>query len=332
MKNQTIIFSRSVYIKEAISIAGIKEGEGPLKSEFDIILTDDKCGEDTWEAAQSKLQEEIVLELIRKANVSKKDIECIFAGDLLNQCAGTHYGLRDIEIPFLGLYGACSTMAESLLMGSVFIDGGYCKNVIATTSSHFCSAERQFRLPLEYGGQRTPSAQWTVTGGGAMLLNNASGSLKIKSATVGKIVDLGVTDVNNMGAAMAPAAADTLTSLFRDTKTKPGDYDLIVTGDLGVVGSDILAELMLEEGFDIREEHTDCGKIIYDIEKQDAHAGGSGCGCGASVLCGKIYNDLKNRIISKLVFMATGALMSPTALEQGESIPSIAHAVVIERV
>ncbi len=331
-RRQTIEFKNGVYILEAASTAGVKEGEGPLRSEFDAVLTDDRCGEDSWELAQSRMQEDTVRLVLDKANERCENIGCIFSGDLLNQCAGTHYAMRNLDIPFLGLYGACSTMSESLIMAAAYISGGFMEKAIATTSSHFCSAERQFRYPLEYGGQRTPSAQWTVTGCGAMLLSrHQGGAARVTGAAIGKAIDFGVTDVNNMGAAMAPAAADTLTALFSETHTRPEDYDLILTGDLGVVGSDIFTELMMEEGYDIGELHMDCGKMIYDIEAQDVHAGGSGCGCSASVLCGKIYNDLKNKLYDKIIFMATGALMSITELNQGESIPSVAHAVIMER-
>ncbi len=330
-KHQTIYFD-NVYIRETASIGGVKEGEGPLCDTFDKILTDDKCGRDSWEAAQSEIQSETISLLMQKSGLADNDIDCIFSGDLLNQCAATHYAVRDTGVPFLGLYGACSTMAESLIMAAAYISGGFFDTAIATTSSHFCSAERQFRFPLEYGGQRTPSAQWTVTGAGAALLSREQGgAARISAATVGKIVDFGVTDANNMGAAMAPAAADTLIELFRATSTRPEDYDMILTGDLGIVGSDILAELLFDEGYDIRGVHNDCGKMIYRIDEQDVHAGGSGSGCSASVLCGKIYNDFKQGNLERIIFMATGALMSTTELEQGESIPGIAHAVIIER-
>ena len=253
----------------------------------------------------------------------------MLAGDLLNQCVGAHYGMRDLEIPFLGLYGACSTMAESLSIGSMLISGGYADYAMCVTSSHFCSAEKQFRYPLEYGGQRAPSAQWTVTGAGCAVLAKDGDGPKITHVTTGKIIDMGVSDLNNMGAAMAPAAIDTLTAHFEDTGLKADDYDLILTGDLGLIGSDILEELMLEEGYDIRENHNDCGKIIFDIEKQDVHSGGSGCGCCGSVFCGHIIKEIRSGKYKRVLLIATGALMNPMTVKQGETIPAIAHAVAI---
>ena len=260
----------------------------------------------------------------------QSDIDYILAGDLLNQCVGAHYSVRDLDIPFFGLYGACSTMSEGLSIGSMLVDGGYANRVMCMTSSHFCSSERQFRNPLEYGGQRTPSAQWTVTGAGCAILAKDGDGPKITHITTGKVIDKGITDVSNMGAAMAPAAIDTLIAHFNDTGRTPDYYDMILTGDLGVIGSDILTELMLKEGFDLHQLHNDCGKMIYDIEKQDVHAGGSGCGCFGSVFCGYIFNELRKNNIKKILVMATGALMNPTVIEQGESIPGVAHAVAIE--
>ena len=296
-----------------------------------MVLDDDTLGEKSWEKSESKLQEKAALTALDKAGLAPSDINYVLAGDLLNQCAGAHYGMRDLKIPFLGLYGACSTMSESLSIGSMLVGGDYADYAMCVTSSHFCSAERQFRNPLEYGGQRTPSAQWTVTGSGcAILAKNGTGP-KITHVTTGKIVDMGINDVNNMGAAMAPAAIDTLSAHFSDTGFKPNDYDLILTGDLGIIGSDILEELMLDEGYDIRGIHDDCGKIIYDIEEQDVHAGGSGCGCCGSVFCGHIMQEIKNGKYDRVLLMATGALMNPMTVEQGETIPSIAHAVTIVR-
>lgn len=326
---QTIVFGEPPVIFETASIAGVKESEGPLKDEFDLVLSDDKWGEDSWELAESKLQKEVCSLAVQKAKLSLSDINYVLAGDLQNQCTAAHYGLRDLNIPFLGLYGACSTMIESLSVGAMLAAGDYADYAACVTSSHFCSAEKQFRNPLEYGGQRTPSAQWTVTGAGCAIVSKKGSGPKITQITTGKIVDKGITDANNMGAAMAPAAVDTLLAHFKDTGARPEDYDLILTGDLGVVGSDILVELMAEEGYDISEVHNDCGKMIYDIQKQDVHAGGSGCGCCGTVFCSEIYRKLKDKTYDKILVMATGALMNPMIVLQGESIPSIAHAVVI---
>ncbi|MCD8390376.1 MAG: stage V sporulation protein AD [Firmicutes bacterium] len=327
--NQTVVFGTPPVIINTASIVGTKEGEGPLARFFDEVLTDDKWGEKTWEKAESKLQRETALTALKKADLPPSAVEYVLAGDLLNQCVGAHYGLRDLDIPFLGLYGACSTMAESMSIGSMIIGGGYANNVMCVTSSHFCSSEKQFRTPLEYGGQRSPSAQWTVTGAGCAILSSQGAGPKITRVTTGKIVDMGVTDLTNMGAAMAPAAVDTVTAHFKDTGLRPIDYDLILTGDLGVVGSDIFTELMLAEGYDVLEEHKDCGKMIYNIDEQDVHAGGSGCGCCGSVFCGYIYDELINGHLKDILVIATGALMNPQMVNAGESIPSIAHAISI---
>lgn len=327
---QTVKLDNPPIILETASIAGVKEGEGPLKNSFDKVLTDDTLGEKSWEKSESTLQKQTMLLALEKARLAQGDIDYILAGDLLNQCVGAHYSVRDFDIPFLGLYGACSTMTESMSIGSMLVGGGFANHVMCLTSSHFCSSERQFRNPLEYGGQRTPSAQWTVTGAGCAILASKGSGPRITHVTTGKVIDKGVTDISNMGAAMAPAAIDTLLAHFNDTGIKPDEYDMIVTGDLGVIGSDILVELMMEEGFDIRENHRDCGKMIYDIEAQDVHAGGSGCGCCGSVFCGYIYHELKRHNLKKILVMATGALMNPMVVEQGESIPAVAHAVTIE--
>lgn len=311
------------------SVAGKKEGEGPLRRYFDILMDDAEWGEKTWEKTESKMQKSAVAHAVEKAGINLSDINYIFAGDLLNQCIGSSFGLRELEIPFLGVYGACSTMAETLGLAAMTVDGGFADCSAAVTSSHFCTAERQYRTPLEYGGQRTPTAQWTVTGAGALILSKSGGAPYITHFTAGKIVDLGITDANNMGAAMAPAAADTLLAHFKDTGNRPEDYDLILSGDLGEVGRSILVDMMNDEGYDIAENYNDCGCMIFDGKKQDTHAGGSGCGCGASTLCGYVMNRMKAGELNRVLFMATGALLSPTSTLQGESIPSVAHAVVI---
>ena len=332
MKKQgkrTVFLERPPFIISNAAVVGPKEAEGPLGQEFDYKFTDSMMGEKTWEKAESKLQKMAVETALQKAALSPKEIDLIFAGDLLNQCIASSFDIRDLSIPFIGLYGACSTMALSLINASVFVAANGAKNAVSVTSSHFCSAERQYRFPLEYGGVRTPTSQWTVTGSGAAVLGYNGSGPTIKSFTVGKIIDLGVTDANNMGAAMAPAAADTIKSFLEDTNTAPCDYDMIFTGDLGQVGTDLLYEILSRDGIDIKGYHKDCGNMIFDIEKQDVHAGGSGCGCSASVLCSHILNAMRQGSMKNILFCATGALMSPTSSQQGESIPSIAHLVNI---
>ena len=326
----TIAYSNQPVVAGFGSVAGKKESEGPLKEYFHKIEYDTKLGCDTWEQAESMLQKEAIQIALEKAQISGELIQLAFGGDLLNQCISTGYSIRGFNIPFLGQYGACSTMVQSLILAGLMVDGGYCKNSLAVTSSHFCSAERQFRFPLEYGGQRTPTAQWTVTGSGAIVVSRYGNGPRLKHCTIGKVVDMGVTDINNMGAAMAPAACDTIKSFLIDTKTKPSDYDLILTGDLGRTGSQLLLELLQKENIDISRQHNDCGMMIYDIEKQDVHAGGSGCGCCGSVLCGYILENMCKGKLKNILVTATGALMSPTANQQGESTPGIAHLIHLE--
>lgn len=326
----TIAYSNQPVVAGFGSVAGKKESEGPLKEYFHKIEYDTKLGCDTWEQAESMLQKEAIQIALEKAQISGELIQLAFGGDLLNQCISTGYSIRGFNIPFLGQYGACSTMVQSLILAGLMVDGGYCKNSLAVTSSHFCSAERQFRFPLEYGGQRTPTAQWTVTGSGAIVVSRYGNGPRLKHCTIGKVVDMGVTDINNMGAAMAPAACDTIKSFLIDTKTKPSDYDLILTGDLGRTGSQLLLELLQKENIDISRLHNDCGMMIYDIEKQDVHAGGSGCGCCGSVLCGYILENMCKGKLKNILVAATGALMSPTANQQGESTPGIAHLIHLE--
>ncbi len=326
---QTIVFGKGPYIISHAAVAGKKEGEGPLKYSFDMIVSDDKMGQKSWDLAEGAFQKTVVEIALSKAKLQNNDIDYILSGDLQNQCAATHYGLRDSNIPFLGLYGACSTMVESLSVGAFLISGNYAERVICLTSSHFCSAEKQFRNPLEYGGQRTPTAQWTATASGAAILAKNGDGARITHVTTGKIVDKGITDISNMGAAMAPAALDTITGHFKDTGLTPDDYDLILTGDLGITGSEILCDLIKKEGYDIEKKHNDCGKMLYDIEGQDVHAGGSGCGCCASVLCGHILKEMSDGKYKRILVAATGALMNPLTVLQGESIPTISHAVAI---
>lgn len=327
---RTIIFENKPTILSYGSVVGKKEHEGPLSNEFDAYTIDSFFGEKTFEKAESKLQKTAVQTALDKGGFKDSDIDNIFAGDLLNQCIGSSFGLREFGIPFIGLYGACSTMALSTGLASIFVDGGAAERAVAVTSSHFCSAERQYRFPLNYGSQRTPTAQWTVTGSGALVLGRGEGKPYINSVTFGEIEDYGIKDINNMGAAMAPAAASTIKKFFSDTGTSPEDYDVIYTGDLGYVGTNLLYELLEREGIDIRCRHSDCGLIIFDREKQDVHAGGSGCGCSASVLCSFIMHRFEEGQFKNILFMSTGALMSPTSSFQGESIPGIAHLLNIK--
>ena len=309
------------------AIVGQMEGGGPLGACFDYVEQDSHFGKDSWEQAESELQRRTVEAALKKGGLTPKDADLILAGDLINQCTGTTYGLRGLGIPLLGLYGACSTMAEGLALGGILMDGGIARHIVGATSSHFSTAERQFRFPLSYGGQRTPTAQWTCTASGAVVLAPCGDPPYLRAVTVGRIVDYGITDANNMGAAMAPAAADTILRFLGDTGAAPGDFDAIVTGDLGIVGSRLLCTLMEKEGVDITRQHRDCGAMIFDPEQQDTHAGGSGCGCSASVLCGHFLPRLRTGEIRNILFAATGALMSPTSSQQGESIPGISHLI-----
>ena len=304
---QSVRFDFPPSILSYASVVGKKEGEGPLAAYFDQISTDTHFGQTTWEKAESQMQTLALQEALKKASLSPSSVHMLFAGDLLNQCIGTSFAARGTDIPFYGLYGACSTM----------------------TSSHFASAERQYRLPLEYGGQRTPTAQWTVTGSGAVLVGPNQAPPYIRGFTTGKIVDLKITDANNMGAAMAPAFVDTVLGHFQDTGLSPNDYDLIVSGDLGKVGKELARDLFRREGLSLGDKLDDCGTMIFDLERQDVHAGGSGCGCSAVVLCGYLMEKLKTRKLRNILFCGTGALLSPVSTQQGESIPSVCHAVAI---
>lgn len=323
----TYILESAPSIIASAGVVSKKEGGGPLAKHFDVINDDSTFGENSWEKAESRMQKDAMNKALEKAGLSTTDIDCIFAGDLLNQCTGSTFGLRELNVPIAGLYSACATIAEGLALGGLLIDGGGFQKIAAITSSHFCSAERQYRFPLEYGGQRPQTAQWTVTGSGCILLGSHKEHPFIKAVTIGKINDLGIKDANNMGAAMAPAAADTLTNFLQDTRTKPENYDMILSGDLGYVGSKLLCELMLENGFDISKQHMDCGLMIYDRASQDVHAGGSGAGCSSSVLSSYILPKIQRGELANVLFMATGALLSPTSVQQGQSIPGVAHLV-----
>ncbi len=325
----TILMQNNPTIKGFAATCGKKESEGPLGKQFDKIFEDTTLKESSWEKSESRLQTETVKILLKKCNMEPSEVNYIFAGDLLNQCMSSAFGLRSLDIPFLGQFGACSTMAQSLFLAATSIEAGIANYSIAVTSSHYCSSERQFRFPLQYGGQRTPTAQWTVTGAGAVLVSQQERGPKIKYCTIGRITDLGIKDPNNMGAAMAPSAAKTLLAFFEDTKTSPEDYDLILTGDLGEVGTSLLKQLLKKEGIELKENYNDGGLMIYYKEKQDVHAGGSGCGCSASILCSYILNKVKEKELKNILFIATGALMSPTSAQQGETIPGVAHLINI---
>jgi stage V sporulation protein AD len=310
------------------NVVGKKEGDGPLASSFDVISQDDAFGEATWEKAESAMQKQALALALDKAGQAAATLDWLFAGDLLNQCISSSYAARGQNIPFFGLYGACSTMGEGLALAAMTLDGGFGEWAGVVVSSHFCSAERQYRVPLEYGGQRTPNNQWTVTGAGAAILAREGPGPYVTHVTVGKIIDKGIKDPNNMGAAMTPAAYDTISAHFRDTGRDPSFYDLIVTGDLGILGSELLLELFRQDGIEL-SNHADCGALIFDTLGQDVHCGGSGCGCAASVLTGYLLNGMRAGRWNNLLFCPTGALHSPTAALQGESIPGICHAIAI---
>ncbi len=328
---QTVSLPSGPRILSYAGLAGQKEGEGPLKACFDYVSQDSYFGENTWEKAESRMLRQCFTTACEKAGLLPTVLDYVFSGDLLNQCVSSAFAMKDTGVPYFGIYGACSTMVESLALGAMMIDGGFGTNVCALTGSHFCSAERQYRFPLEYGGQRPPTSQWTVTGAGAVVLGPGAPGLRITHVTAGKIVDAGINDANNMGAAMAPAAYSTLSAHFQDTGRAPNYYDAIFTGDLGAVGHDILQALFLEDGTELGPRYMDCGVLIYDLRTQDVHAGGSGCGCCASVLGGHILKAMEKGLWTRVLVAATGALMSPTSAQQGDTIPGICHAVSIER-
>lgn len=324
---QTFLTQRAPSVRAFAAIGSKMESQGPMASGFDIIEPDSTFGQDSWEKAESNMVSKVAQKALEKAALTGADIDCVFAGDLLNQCIGSTFGLRDAGIPLFGIYGACSTMAEGLALASLLVDAGCMRRAMALTSSHFCTAERQYRFPLEYGSVRPPTSQWTATAAGAVILEDATQPPYVRGVTVGTIQDKGITDQNNMGAAMAPAAAFTIAQFFSDTGKTPDEFDVIATGDLGLVGSELLLELLLMQGLDIKSRHNDCGLLIYDRAKQDVHAGGSGCGCSAAVLCSFYLPALREGRINNLLLVATGALHSPTAIQQNESIPGIAHLI-----
>lgn len=321
--------SESPVISAWASVAGKKESQGPLGKYFDITSDDPYWGQPTWEMAEKQTQHLALTTMVKKAGLYISDLDMIFSGDLLNQCIGSSFTLRNTGISHIGLYGACSTMAESLLVASMAVSGGFAKQVAAVTSSHFASAERQYRFPLGYGGQRTPTSQWTVTGAGAALVCSQGKGPKIIGCTVGTVVDYGIKDANHMGAAMAPAAFDTIKNHFDDFNIDAGYYDLIVTGDLGQLGKELLLTMSQREGLGLGGKLSDCGTMIFDGMRQDVHAGGSGCGCSAITLCGYLLNKLSTGKLKNILFCGTGALLSPTSSQQGMSIPGICHAISI---
>lgn len=328
---RTLQLENRPFLLAHAAAVGKKEGEGPLGAQFDFVTEDDRMGQKSWELAESELQKTAIETALNKAGLQKGDLDLILAGDLLNQCIGSFLASMQSDVPYLGQYGACSTMAQGLALGACLVEGGAARRLVASASSHFCSAERQYRFPLAYGGQRTPTAQWTATAAGAVVLGGqGSGHIRITHALFGKMVEMGVKDANNMGAAMAPAAYDTLSTLLADLGAQPKDFDCIVTGDLGHVGADILLTLLREDKIDLSPVYSDCGSLLFG-DGQDAHAGGSGCGCSAAVLCGPLLRDMQAGKIHRLVFAGTGAMMSPTSVQQGQPIAGICHAVVIER-
>ena len=348
---QTVKFEKGPYIIGAAAVGGKKEGQGPLCNCFDFLLEDDMYGEKTWEKAESKMLKEAMLLALKKSGKEKKDVDLVLSGDLLNQIMSSSFMARDLHLPFLGLYGACSTMTESLLLGSMLTDGGFAHHIIVGASSHFCTAERQFRMPVEHGNQRPPSAQWTATAAGAMVVSEkpvdfskiggvdskqnaiTPKNIRVDCGTIGKIIDAGVKDANQMGSAMAPAAVDTILNHLEDTGRSFDDYDLVITGDLGYIGKDIATDLLIDAGIPaevVKSRYEDCGTMLYDRETQDVHGGGSGCGCSASVFSGNIMNKMRNGELSRVLMLSTGAMLSTISPFQGESIPGIAHGVVLE--
>ena len=328
MKKGILKFSGGAAIVSAASVVGKYEHDGPLGDCFDLHDSTDKFGMNTWERAESEMQRLAFNTALAKASAAEREVEALFAGDLLNQCVSSSYGLLDFDIPYFGLYGACSTAAESIMLASSFVSAGYVSTAAAVTSSHYCSAERQYRTPIEYGAQRSPTAQWTVTGAGAFIIRK-EGKARVTEAMAGIVVEKGINDASNMGAAMAPAVVSTLCRYFSESGRAPEDFDLIVTGDLGHEGGSILCELMVAEGIDIRDRYNDCGILIYDRQVQDKHAGGSGCGCSAVVLASHLLPRIESAQLRRVLFIGTGAMMSPSSIQQGQAIPAVAHLVCI---
>ena len=329
---QSISFENPIHVISAASVVGQKEGNGPLGACFDMIVEDPMLGCKSWEDAESSLQKKAAELVIEKANLPKERLRMIFAGDLLAQSIASSFGIMDLRIPIYGLYGACSTMGEALSLGAMAIGGGYGEYVMALTSSHFASAEKEFRFPLSYGNQRPLSASWTVTGSGACILGKKGGSCCIAGLTTGKIIDNGLKDSMNMGACMATAASDTIYRNMLDFTRTVDDYDKIITGDLGYVGKEILEDLMGSHGIDLKDKHMDCGIEIFDQETQDTHAGGSGCGCAATVFASYVLPKIESGEWKRVLFVPTGALLSKVSFLEGKSVPGIAHGVVLEHI
>ncbi len=329
-KGKTYFFDSPPVIIGSAGVVGKKEGEGPLRSEFDAVFDNTDMGEDSYELAESAMLKDAIVRATQKAGVSLGDVDFIMTGDLLDQCVGSCFAIKDLNVPFVGMYGACSTMALTLCNSAMLIDAG-ASLCVAGASSHFASSERQFRYPLEYGSQRPPTAQWTVTGAGSAVVSREGNGVNICAVHIGTVTDLGIKDANNMGAAMAPAAARTVSQMLDDTDTCPDDYDMILTGDLGYTGTELLHQLLRKDyNKNIKSKHNDCGLMIYNLKEQDVNSGGSGCGCSASVLCSYVLERLRTRELKRVMFVATGALMSPTSSKQGRSIPGIAHGVLLE--
>jgi len=327
----TLQFANPPVIVATASVVGPKEGEGPLGDSFDMVVDDSYFGEKSWEKAERKMLEEAIKMVIAKAQLKPQDIDFLLAGDLLNQTISANFAAQTLGIPFLGLYGACSTMYEGMDLAAMLIDGGFAHHVVAASSSHYDASERQFRFPTEQGVQRPPTAQWTVSGAAAVLMAPSGNGPRVTHATIGRVLDLGIKDPNDMGSAMAPAAVDTIVRHFQDTGRSPIDYDLIITGDLGRVGHEIASKLLGGQNYDVSKNFNDCGILIYDHERQDTHAGGSGCACSAVVFAGHLMGKLNEGQYKRILGIGTGALFSPTATQQGESIPGIGHGVVIEK-
>ena len=327
---RTVKLQNNPTIISAASVVGPKEGQGPLKEYFNLILQDDLYGEKSWELAESKMVQTAMHMAAQKAGKKLEDINYLIGGDLINQIVPSSFAARELGIPFFGIYGACSTMAEGMCLSAMLIDGGFADLILSGASSHYCTAERQFRFPLELGNQKPMTAQWTVTGAGSVLIAPNKEGPKVKYVTVGKVIDEGIDDGNNMGPAMAPAAVDTIYSYFNDTKDDPNSFDLIITGDLGKIGKQITEDFLKKKGIDISNVYTDCGLKIFNLEEQDVHCGGSGCGCSATVFAGYIYQKLLKKEFNKVMLVSTGVLLSPTSTLQKQTIPCVAHAVVIE--
>ena len=326
-QNRVVTLPHPPAVVSYSNIGGKFEGQGPLRDHFDALDPDPFFGQKTWEKGESQMQKQVLQQALDKAGLTPEDLDYVLAGDLLNQCIGSSFGLREFEIPFFGLYGACSTMGESLVLGSMLVSAGLARRAAAQASSHFCTAERQYRMPVPYGSQRTPTAQWTATAAGCTILGTDGPGPYVTQVLCGRIVDKGITDSNNMGAAMAPAAYDTLSAFLRETRTGPQDYDLILTGDLGELGHAIVKDFFARDGVDLGDRYQDCGLLLYDRQGQDMHAGASGCGCSASVLNGYILSGMREGKWKRVLFAPTGALLSPTSSFQGESVPGICHAV-----